>query len=124
MKQITAIESDKWFDSEHLAIVGHINPSLQCFLLYNVSTTSVEVEKYGINFTWVDSDITTLVYIVPSAHFTDSGDAEVIKDINDSTLYETQQGEKISNLVILDNGDIEFDLTTKDGNVTKETIKR
>ncbi|WP_455716534.1 hypothetical protein [Anaerosporobacter sp.] len=85
---------------------------------------SVEVEKYGIDFTWLDSDIATLVYILPSAHFTDSGDEDVIKGNDDSTLYEVQQGVEISNLVILDNGDLEFNLTSKDGNVTKETIKR
>ena len=120
---ITSVEKLYWLDQNRLVIIAHINPSLQCFMVYDLKTKQLENEKYGIGFTWKDNDISTLIYIVPKPHFSKNGNLEMIKDYQDKILYQAPKGMTISNLKWEQGNQIKFILIGKSGNAKEKVIE-
>lgn len=94
---ITGIEEINWLDEKQLVITAHINPNLGCLLVYDLEKKDFTTIKYGISFLWKDNDITTLIYILPKPHFSDTGNS-VIMNYKDEILYEEEEGLTITNL--------------------------
>jgi hypothetical protein len=120
---ITSVEKLIWIDKNRLVIISHINPSLQCFQIYHLDTKKLDTEKYGIDFTWKNNDIKTLIYIIPKPHFSSDGDPERIMNYQDDTLYTAPKGIALTNLSWEKNNRIKFELTDKNGKVKEKTIK-
>lgn len=57
-----------WFDSENLAVIGHVNPSLESLNKINVKELVASDTLYGVGFTWKKTD-GLIYYNMPKPHF-------------------------------------------------------
>jgi hypothetical protein len=89
----TNIENTEWLDNTRYAVHGHVNPSLEVYILIDVQKREIIGKYYGIGFTW-NKNKDRLYYIEGSPHY---GGQVLSKIINNEghIYFETQQGESI-----------------------------
>ncbi len=116
---ITSVEDLFWLDPQQLVVIGHVNPSLECLLIYDLDRDKIILEKYGRDFIWKENDIATLIYIVPEPHFTRKGTFPMIKNYEDEMLYQAPKGKTIANLIWEQDNHISFDLIEGDEIITE-----
>lgn len=96
----TSLSDFRWMDEERVVLEGHINPSLNAYIIYDLERGSCE-EYYGLFFTW-DSSCETLYYVQTAPHFAAESIPERILDQNGTVYYETAQGEQLVNSLVMD----------------------
>ncbi|HWP98800.1 MAG TPA: hypothetical protein VN426_18310 [Syntrophomonadaceae bacterium] len=89
----TNIERTDWLDNTRYVVCGHVNPSLEVYIVIDTQKRQIIGKYYGIGFTW-NKDKDKLYYIETSPHFSEPGPDKIIDD--ESNIYfETQKGEFI-----------------------------
>jgi len=101
----TAVDELRWFDDNMLAVISHVNPSLECLSVYDVNSMELVVEKYGDCFQWASDDDTDLYYIEHTPHFSDEVGAEYIINYEGEIIYQTSVGETLSELAVSSDGE-------------------
>ena len=96
----TGILDFRWIDEERIVLEGHINPSLNVYIVYSLRENSFK-EYYGLSFTW-DNDYNKLYFIKTSPHWGSEPVPEKIIDEDENIYYETSKGEYLVNTLILD----------------------
>lgn len=96
----SAILDFYWIDEERVILEGHVNPSLNVCIVYNLKENSFD-EYYGVFFIWND-DYSKLYFVEPSPHFGSEPIPEKIIDQEGTIYYETNKGEYLINHLILD----------------------
>lgn len=119
---ITSIMSLEWIDSDQIAIISHINPSLDYFTVYNVKTKEFTDSIYGTDFIWDKNDISTLIYLKNPSHFSDTSDkAYIIFNYAGDELYESK--DQLTGLKF-DGDQITFTIIDPSGNKTQKNISK
>ena len=96
----SAILDFYWIDEERVILEGHVNPSLNVCIVYNLKENSFD-EYYGVFFTWND-DYSKLYFVETSPHFGSEPVPEKIIDQEGTIYYETNKGEYLINHLVLD----------------------
>lgn len=96
----SAILDFYWIDEERVILEGHVNPSLNVCIVYNLKENSFD-EYYGVFFTWND-DYSKLYFVETSPHFGSEPAPEKIIDQEGTIYYETNKGEYLINHLVLD----------------------
>ena len=89
----TGIESTAWLDNSRYALCGHVNPSLEVYILIDTQKKQITGNYYGIGFTW-SKNKDRLYYIETSPHFSEQISDKIV-DNEGHTYFETQKGESI-----------------------------
>lgn len=92
---INAFLNIEWIDNNRVGIVGHRNPSLHAYEIYDINK-QIRTDKFmGIGFTW-DKQKKHIYYTVLQPHFAsgNKGRSKIVKDSGD-TLFETNEKYKI-----------------------------
>jgi hypothetical protein len=87
----TSIVSYSWIDDVRFAICGHINPSLNVYVVIDTKSKKIIGEYYGIGFTW-NQNKDKLYYIQTSTYFGDGKVNDKIVDNIGNIYYETEPG--------------------------------
>lgn len=117
----TTIEYANWVDNTRFAICGHINPSLEVYILIDVNKTQISGKYYGIGFTWNKSK-NRLYYIEPSSHFSEPTSDKIV-DSEEHIYYETRKEESIlDKLAISDDEQIFAFYINNSANETRKLI--
>lgn len=87
----TSIVSASWIDDIRYGICGHINPSLNVYVVVDTKINQIIGEYYGLGFTW-NLNKNKLYYIQTSPHFADEIVSDKIVDNDDHIYYESESG--------------------------------
>lgn len=96
----TCVMSIEWVNKEVFAVKSHVNPSTSCLAVYNVKSRKKMTEKYGSIFEWEKDKYGSMIYVVPSSHFSDYIGKEEVKDFKDNVLYKTKKNEVVENIAV------------------------
>lgn len=116
-----AILSVEWMNSQQIAVECHVNPSLDCFTVYDVQKKKFTYEAYGYDFVWKDGDIKTVVYIEAPPHCSKKGGTYAIKNYDEEVVYQSK--DELMTLGFDENGDITFEVMKEDGSVENKMIE-
>lgn len=119
LKSATSITDLKWINDKSVAIICHVNPSLDYFIVYDVENDNFSYKTYGVEFVWTDEDVTALVYIEIPAHSAKTSDPYRIVDYSGKELLSSI--EAISDLELND-GELTYQITSKNNDIKKEKI--
>lgn len=115
-----AITDTEWIDDTSIAVICHVNPSLEYLTVYDTEKADFTFDTYGIEFIWRDEDIKTLVYINPPAHFSEIKDPYQILNYNGDVLVESDK--EISDLAF-ENSELTYKIKQANGSQSEEKIK-
>ncbi len=89
----TNIENTEWLDNTRYAVRGHVNPSLEVYILIDTQKREIIGKYYGIGFAW-NKNKDRLYYIEASPHYSGQALSKII-DNEGHIYFEAQQGESI-----------------------------
>lgn len=108
-----AILEVQWVNDEQIGVTINVERSVNCFVLYNVKTSTYGIAATGTDFVWKGEDIRTLAYV----ESTPSGTGEMghywIKDYDGNIIYESK--EEVAELSYGDDDKLHFKVQTADG---------
>ncbi len=89
----TNIENTEWLDNTRYAVRGHVNPSLEVYILIDTQKREIISKYYGIGFVW-NKNKDRLYYIEVSPNYPGQALSKIIN--NEGHVYfEVQPGELI-----------------------------
>lgn len=99
----TGIMEFYWIDNTRIALLEHVNPSLEKYVVVDSFKKEVIEEYYGIGFVW-NKNNTKLYYAKPNPHFGVGESSEHLVDSDGNILYETEKNETLrSHIVVSEN---------------------
>ncbi|SHO44091.1 hypothetical protein [Anaerocolumna xylanovorans] len=110
----TSIESTGWIDDTRYAICGHINPSLQIYVVLDASRNEIIGEYYGVGFTW-NQKKDRLYYVETSPHFTAEKSSDKIMDSEGNIYYVSEPGISLSDKLAVSEDEKMFAFFVNDG---------
>ena len=109
----------EYINDTQIGVFCHYTLNAEIFLVYDIEKEEYIAKKTGLNFTWKDNDISTLVYV------TYNGKASDLYNYNDEVLYHSEHSMGI--LSYTEDGKVEIeenlnDLDEVDADWTKKEI--
>lgn len=84
----TTVLSIEWLNDDMIAFKGHVNPSLDVYIVFNPETGERLRENDGVGFTW-DTELSHVYYSLPQPHFSNvRGKDKIIEDA-ETEIYES-----------------------------------
>jgi hypothetical protein len=91
----TSVLNLTWIDDSRVALLGHLNPSSNVYVILNSKTLSIDGSYYGLGFTWNKSK-DRLYYVATSPHFSGEQGGDKIVDNDGYVYYEADKNTMIS----------------------------
>ena len=108
----TNIENTEWLDNTRYAVRGHVNPSLEIYILIDTQKREIIGKYYGIGFAW-NKNRDELYYIETSPPYSGQVLSKIIN--NEGHIYfEAQQGESILDKLAVSDDEQTFAFYTDD----------
>ncbi|MFZ5988132.1 MAG: anti-sigma factor family protein [Bacillota bacterium] len=114
----TAIESFTWVDNNHIALCGHVNPSLQVYVVIDAAKKEIVGKYNGIGFTW-NKTKNKLYYIQTRPHFESDYGSDKIVDNEGNVYYETKKGKSMIGKIAISENEQNFAFFVSDNAVDK-----
>jgi|GEM_PF-3100677 len=102
----TNIESTEWLDDTRYAICGHVNPSLEVYIIIDTQKRQIIGKYDGIGFTW-NKNKNRLYYIETSPNYNEPITDRII-DNEGNIYFETQKGQSIINSLAISDDEQSF----------------
>lgn len=96
----------EYINDTQIAVYCHLSLNAEVFLVYDTEKEEYILEKKGLNFTWKDKDISTLVYV------TYDGKESDLYNCNDEVLYHSEHSMGI--LSYTEDGKVEIEENLND----------
>lgn len=103
----TGIMGFSWIDNTRVALLGHVNPSLNRYIVVDAYKKEVIKEYNGLGFTW-NKDKNKLYYVVPAPHFAVGEAVEQIVDSDGHVYYETKKNETLTDTLAISQNEQNF----------------
>ena len=120
----TGIMGFSWIDNTRVALLGHVNPSLNRYIVVDAYKKEVIKEYNGLGFTW-NKNKNKLYYVVPKPHFAVGEAIEQIVDSDGHVYYETKRNETLTDTLAISQNEQNFVfLVNKNDNSRKLIIAK
>lgn len=103
----TSIESFTWIDNDRLALCGHVNPSLEVYVLIDANKKKILEKHDGIGFKW-NKNKNKLYYVIASPYFGEVRISDKIVDNEGNTYYESEDGMSLTNVLAFSEDEQDF----------------
>lgn len=116
----TALLEFEWIDEERIIIEGHVNPALNVYIIYDLTSNSFSSYD-GLYFVW-DETYENMYYVEKTPYWSDEQTAEKILDMDGNVYFETEAGQTLVNNLILDAGGTAIGFFIQDESTSFEVI--
>ncbi|SCY37645.1 hypothetical protein [Alkaliphilus peptidifermentans] len=84
----TTVLGVQWLNSDLIAFTGHVNPSLEVYVVFDAGTGDRIRKHDGVGFVW-DKEMHHVYYSLPQPFFSEVRGNDKIMEDDDTVLYET-----------------------------------
>ncbi len=116
----TALLNFEWIDEERVILEGHINPELNLYIIYDL-TTNTFTSYNGLYFVWDDA-YENMYYVEKKPYWTDEQVSERILDMDGKIYFETEPGQTLVHNLILNDNSTVMGFFVQNGNTDFEMI--
>lgn len=111
----TGIERTAWIDDTRYTIYGHINPSLQVYVIVDAKKNEIVGKYYGVGFMW-NQNKNKLYYVETSPYFAAKKSSDKIVDADGNIYYVTEPGVSITDKISISDDEKTFAFIVNDSN--------
>lgn len=116
----TALLRFEWIDEERVIIEGHVNPALNVYIIYDLTSNSF-CSYDGLYFVW-DEAYENMYYVEKAPYWSDEQTVERILDMDGNVYFETEAGQTLVNNLVLDTGNTAIGFFVQDESTSFEVI--